>query len=128
MRGARQEQRLKKNKAQETCKMREKHKLEAGECLDKNATAFAEVVPDSEDSDDDEDKHIMERKKKPIEYSRVLDYEMDMFSATLKELKDLEAELFDLEHEKLTFELEKYAEEQWRYRQERKNCIADNER
>lgn len=84
IRKARREHKLQLIKAQKSCQMREKRKLEAREHLVKNATASAAVVLDSGDSDYGEDSDVMARKKKAIMYSRVLDCEMNLFIATLK--------------------------------------------
>lgn len=66
----------------------------------------------------------MKRQKNATKYSRVLDCEMDRFSATLKKR---DAEQATAERKELSFKQRKYSEEQRRYHQMRQNFIADNE-
>lgn len=87
--------------------MRGKPKLQPEERLVKNATASASVVRDSDDSDDLEDICTVNRIKKAIKCSRIMDCGMNRFSATLKEM---DVDQFVLECENLIFEREQYAE------------------
>lgn len=120
MRESREEQKLYKVFIQETMRNHEPNTLDSGDLLVANATASASVVLHGSDYDpgDFEGSPLPKRINHNFNYSRVLDCEMGLFSATLKET---DADQIAIELELLSFEHDKYLRERRRYDQELHN-------